>query len=262
LRRCSGSRPSRRWPFPRRRTRVAAFRAISSPFLFSFTTQRQNNYPYAYALVDDAASASSIPNPVYQFDQGSTIKVSHNVTGLYTVSIPFAGYGPGGTASVTAYASDAWCAATNLIGVTSTEKVKVKCADPSGHATDSQFTVTFMRETDQLDQKTLAAGYAFIDPPVASGPFNPVGDYFTWDSTGATVTASKVQTGLYFVSFPGLTTLGNAQVTALTKKADRCRVGDVSESAGTMKVEVVCSKMTNAPAFVDTPFMVQVTTTS
>src|SRR5262249_30449958 len=129
--------------------------ATNSPFTFTFTTQRQNNYPFAYAWVDDAQSASSVPNLTYQFDQGSTIKVQRSGVGRYTVAIPFSGYGPGGAAKVGAYGSNAWCAVANLRGATATEKVHVKCVDPAGHAVDSQFTITFMREADQLDQKTL-----------------------------------------------------------------------------------------------------------
>jgi hypothetical protein len=237
--------------------------AIDAPFQFSFTTQRQNNFPFAYALVNDAVSATSTPSLAYQFDQGATITVVHPGTGVYTVRIPYAGYGPGGTAKVSGYGSNAWCSVVALVGKTPTERVRVKCLDPDGLKTDSQFTITFQRQSDQLDQKTLVSGYATIYPPVASGPFAPAGNYSTWNSTAGAVTASKVQNGLYFVHFAGLTTLGNAQVTTLTKTANRCRIGDVREDAGPMMtVEVVCSKMTAAPQFVDTPFMVQVTTTS
>jgi len=236
--------------------------ATNSPFTFTFTTQRQNNFPYAYAWVDDAQSATSVPNLTYQFDQGSTIKVRHPKVGRYTVSIPFSGYGPGGAAKVGAYGSNAWCAVVELVGTTPTERVRVKCVNPKGHAVDSQFTITFQRETDQLDQKTLASGYARIDPPAADGTFAPTGDYFTWNSTGGAVTAYKIQTGLYFVHFAGLTTLGDAQVTALTKTSNRCRVGDISEYSGTLTAEVVCNTIDNGAQWVDTPFLVQVTTTS
>jgi hypothetical protein len=234
---------------------------VNDDFAFTFTSQRQNNFPYAYALVDDAWSTTSTPNLTYQFDQGSTITVKHTKLGVYTVNIPFSGYGPGGTAKATAYDQDASCEVVDLNGNSSTEKATVKCAGVAGPV-NTQFTITFLRGTDLLDQKTLASGYARLDPPAATGTFAATGNYWTWESPGGVIDAYKSQTGLYFVHFPGIATPGNAQVATIGSKANRCRLVDISATAGNTTVEVVCAKMNAPTKFVDSPFLVQVTSIS
>jgi hypothetical protein len=226
-------------------------------FSWNFTTQRTATWPYGYAWVDNAASASSTPYLAYQYsDEGGTITVKHPSTGTYNVSFPNSGYGAGGTAKATAVGSSDWCETASLNGTTSTEKVKVKCFAVDGTPADTQFTITFMRETDQLDQG-LPSAYAAVIPPSSNGTFAPYGNYSSWASNGKAMSVYKVTPGYYDVTFTGYGTFGNVQISTWSTGKVKCRLGTAYANGSDTHAVVFCAPLAHPTKYVDTPFMVQ-----
>jgi hypothetical protein len=72
----------------------------------------------------------------------------------------------------------------------------------------------------------------------------------------------QVDAGYYTVTFPGYTTLGNVQVSSWTTAKDKCRLLDTYVNGAGLHAGVVCAPLAHPAKYVDTPFMIQMVTTS
>ena len=157
---------------------------------------------YAYAWIDDTAgdvSQSYSVNP-----GGQPVTATHVGTGIYTVTFPGSGIGPGWAAHAIAYGSNAsWC----KVGSWGGNSVSVLCFNSAGTAVDASFTVLAVSSSNGeniafawADQATTAS-YA-ANP---SYSYNPAG----------TIAISRASTGSYAVVFHGLNgNGGTVQITA------------------------------------------------
>jgi hypothetical protein len=215
---------------------------------------------FGYVWASDAArTIGEEYTPTAPFNVNSTgtpNTVVHQATGQYLVSFP--GFGPLGTAMVTAYGRqrlDDYCKIQHWLGFTGSvaTKLSVLCFDRNGTPVDAQFTATY---TD--NEPGMARGaYLWNDRPSESVDIAYEPDLsFQYNPTGHRNWINRYATGRYLI---GLTGLGPSQgpanvlVTAYGSSAVYCTVLRTNSDSFSLFANVDC--FTPGGAFEDSQFV-------
>ena len=193
----------------------------------------------AYAFISDGASASVLNE--YSFNPGGgPVAATRQDTGRYKVVFPNTGFSVGWSVQSTAVGDNAdYCNTFQFGG----GGVIVTCADSSGVAVDSPFTVLAISNNND---KNISFAYA-NQPSTAS--YTASADYSHNPSGAITITRSEA--GTYQVLFAGLSgTGGSVQVGAVGTAS--CHAG--SWEGATLAANVFCLDTGGNP--VDSPFFI------
>ncbi len=125
--------------------------------------------------------------------------------------------------------------------------VFVDCYDIGGNPANSYFTFLYQSRSQPFGSGEKGIAFLWADQPTESS-YTPNLNY-QFNSTGATNTMLRNETGSYTASLPGLTRAGgNVQVTAYGSSPARCKTtGWTSDQSGT-SVNVLCFDSTGAAA--------------
>jgi hypothetical protein len=181
----------------------------------------------AYALADEPDEASySPPAPLVHNPTGGGVTVNRSSPGRYAVT--WTGYGAtapgtGGHVQVSAYGPGTQrCNVVSWGG----DSVSVACNDPSGAASDSSFTVAYLRP----DEKRDGIAFLWADQESVIGPYDPASSYVYNPGNWETF-IGRDDTGRYSTYFDGYEnhgssaysqSAGHRQVTAYGAAANSC----------------------------------------
>lgn len=161
---------------------------------------------YAFALADQPATASYTP-PASHNQLGGPVTITRLGTGSYQVQFTsFATYTHGGNVQVTAFGS--WNGVLGLyckVSAATLDTVSVNCFNVTGVATDSYFTVLFLKNASL----PTALAYAWANDP-GSASYTPVATH-SYNPAGGAITATRTGVGVYTMTWSGFGALG-AQV--------------------------------------------------
>ena len=191
---------------------------------FQFTTPPKTvwSQQYAFAWADQPTAASYTPSSLYSYNRlGGDIQITRTSAGVYSVQfVSFDGFGVGGNVQVTAYFAGAgqYCKVENW----SSDTVSVRCFDATGAASDSYFTVLYLKTPAMPD----AVAYAWANNATAAS-YTP-SSLYSYNPTGGAVTATRNGTGDYSMTWSGFGALGTGgghpQVTAYDASNKRCEI--------------------------------------
>jgi hypothetical protein len=210
---------------------------------------------WGFALVDDpTVPAWTNLNPAFQATSPSSPVVQGGKVGTGRFQVRFLGLGIGsrGIVHVTAVQKKGnFCEIVRwFVMAGPDEVVEVQCFAPGGVPADTAFTVLWTLNATTVPSS--AGTYASVH-------YGITGFLETFNSTGASVTAKPVSTGVTQVVFEkvgvaGAGRTGNLQVTAVSRTGDprRCKIGGWDPSNADMVVNVLCFDA--AGNLVDTEF--------
>jgi hypothetical protein len=169
----------------------------------------------AFAFANQPAATNYVPASAGSWNPAGTSKVIRYSTGTYSVVFNNLGSqlgGRGGHVQVVAVATaKAYCKGIERWGGSPNLTVGVQCYSPSGTLVDAKFTVLF-----QLPEAQVAYAYAGLP----TWPSYAVDPFWSWNPGTQSVNVSRLGTGQYEVSFPGVGSkdgdYGTVQVTAIT----------------------------------------------
>ena len=196
---------------------------------------------FAYVWANQPTTASYVPNPLYSRNpSGSSVVVTRSIPGVYTVV--FDGLGSFGSyghvqVSATGFGSRD-CKVSSWFG----DSASVRCFDSSGGLADSAFALLFVKP----DPATTNFAHAWANSPT-SASYTP-STLYSRNPSGGSVTATRSSTGIYSITFAGLSAYGfnggHVQVTAHGNNNIRCQV----QSWSSVTANVRCFTPTGNPA--------------
>ena len=231
-----------------------------SPFVVSFV-----KLPGGAALSADGAYLRTDPggaalSPGFQW--GAPITESHPATGQYQITLGGVS-SLGGTVVVTTYGwSRAYCKPANWVVDGADTKINVRCFDPGGAATDTGFSLRYIRHT--RDSRFGSGGFVWANQPTALDYIpSPIyqenrlasecGDHFFTNN------AHRVAKGRYQITYPSqmvdVPPSGAALVTAYGSGNEYCKLTNweaPSSIPGAVRIGTRCFDATGS--LVDTRF--------
>ena len=191
---------------------------------FQFTSPPKTvwSQQYAFAWANQPTTAAYTPSTFYSYNHaGGNIQITRTATGAYSVQFAsFDAFGVGGNVQVTAYGSSGgqYCKVESW----SSDTAFVRCFDAAGAASDSYFTVLYIK----APAMPHAVAYAWASNPT-SASYTPSSIY-SYNPTGGAVTATRNGTGDYSMTWSGFGALGagggHPHVTAYDASNNRCQI--------------------------------------
>lgn len=179
----------------------------------------------------------------YAFNSGGA-KPAFLKRGLGMYRVTFENQPTNGNVQVSASAGTAHCNVAAQFPSGTGVGIDVFCRSPTGALVESQFMLSYYRDTNVGGS---LGGYANVS---AAAPFTTTN---TWNSSGGAINVQSFGVGNYRVTFTGQSPGGdNAQVTARTSAGAYCTLGPAGWTGGA--VDVRCFTSLGVPANV--PFSV------
>jgi hypothetical protein len=203
---------------------------------------------WGYVWANDPTAAEYTPSTSYQRNStGALNTITRNGTGDYTVVFSNLGIYYGGTVNVTAYGTGSeHCKVQYWTPSLADMNVRVRCFDTAGAPVDTRFAASFTRPV-------LSTRFAYVWANQATSASYTPSTTYQFNSTGALNTITRLGTGSYQVSLPGLGgSGGTVKVTAYGAGSESCKVHYWTWSGSDELVRVLCQ--TAAGAAVDTRF--------
>ena len=201
---------------------------------------------WGFAWANKASQSSYTPDANFaRSSSGGTIKANRLGTGSYRVD--FAGLGgTGGFAIAVAVGLDnRRCTVDSYSNSGGTERVFVKCHNPSGSAANSQFNVFYQRRDATISTAGVYGAYLRSDGNgtiVASD---------SWNSRGQANTVTRMNAGFYVARLKGLGSGENSTVIASAyNTTGHCKVSKwgISENLVDQEVQIACYDTSAKPA--------------
>jgi len=204
-----------------------------------------------WVRADQPATSFYTPNPNYQFNSSNPLGSTNTVTrlGVGNYRVDFPGLGTtGGTVQVSAYGGNHTAKVASWGPSGTTQNVFVRCFNTSGNPVDGRFTVLFYKE---IRGAAWSDAFLWAHNPTAAS-YTPSLTY-QWNSKGGTNTMTRLSTGRYRATLPGINlTGGTVLVTAYGNSSQRAKVESWGPSGGNMLVTVRCYN--SSGNLVDTQF--------
>ena len=229
---------------------------VDSAYLVEFVQSSSNTLgakTIAYAYENSASAALNTPwVPAYGYNiSGQANSVTHTGTGTYTITFPgsyiaasnlLGSYSLNGNVQISARVGGYNCV---FAGTPAADTIAVNCYNASGALANGYFVIHAVSNTaTSLASTAKILAYGWADLP-STASYSLLTSY-SYNADNAGVTVARSATGTYVLTFTGagISTGGNAEVSAYGSNANCYFVNWGSPSADTISVNCVNSSGT------------------